>query len=299
MIKEIIEYINNPKSSKSCFDLAEWYYEQKQFASALIYYLKVTEINDNDELTYFSLLKGGRGLHIQGYQTYQAKGMYLQAISVLPNRSEGWYWLSKIQTELGEWMEGYASSVTGYSKEDSQTSIDVEYSGKQSFLITQAECLIKFDRKREAIEIFISLLEKSKLTGEQRSWCELNMNTLWGNGWVKPSYYVKDKPLIFSFEDKNLIQKNYSQIFQDIFVLMVLNGKKNGTYLEIGAYEPEEHSNTKLLEKLGWKGLSLEIDVNLVNKFNGLRTNKCLWQDATTANYKELLQIFNFNKTID
>ena len=35
---------------------------------------------------------------------------------------------------------------------------------------------------------------------------------------------------------------------QDIFVLSMLNGKKNGVYVEIGADQPRVISNTYLLE---------------------------------------------------
>ena len=45
------------------------------------------------------------------------------------------------------------------------------------------------------------------------------------------------------------IEKNFSQAFQDLFVLTMLNGKKNGIFIEIGAYNGQEISNTFLLEK--------------------------------------------------
>ena len=42
----------------------------------------------------------------------------------------------------------------------------------------------------------------------------------------------------------NEVSENYSQANQDLFVLKVLDFKRNGTYLEIGAYEPVSISNT-------------------------------------------------------
>lgn len=283
MHKELIDYINNPKSSQACFNLAEWYYKQNQWASALTYYLKVTEIDDNKDLTYFSLIKGGRGLHKQGNQTYQAKGMYLQAISVLPNRTEAYNWLSKTYTELKEWHEAMAIAEIGMQCENSMTDVDLEYEGKVSLLITIANCYRNIDRIEEAINIYTSLLESNQLDENNRKWCQLMMNEIWGNGWIKPEY-----------------NKNYSQAFQDLFVLEVLEGKKNGKYLEIGACEPKIHSNTYLLENdYNWTGISLEIDANLVNKFNGIRENKCVWGDATTYDYDKLLNQLAFPAVID
>ena len=88
------------------------------------------------------------------------------------------------------------------------------------------------------------------------------------------------------------LNKNYSQANQDLFVLEVLNYKKNGTYLEIGSNEPISISNTFLLENdFGWTGISVEIQSALVEKFNSTRKNKCFNADATILDYKTLLII--------
>ena len=283
MHKELLDYINNPKSSEACFNLAEWYYEQAQWASALTYYLKCTEIDDNKDLTYFSLIKGGRGLHKQGRQTYQAKGMYLQAISIMPNRTEGYYWLSKTYTELKEWGEALAIAEIGMKQDNSITHVDLEYEGKVGLLITIANCYRNMDRIEEAIDIYTSLLKSNGLDQNNRNWCNLMMNEIWGKEWVKPEY-----------------NNNYSQAFQDLFVLEILEGKREGRYVEIGACEPKIHSNTYLLENnYNWTGISFEIDPNLVNKFNGIRENKCVWADATNYDYEEILQRMEFPKVID
>lgn len=47
----------------------------------------------------------------------------------------------------------------------------------------------------------------------------------------------------------------------------MLDGKTNGEYLEIGSADPYKGSNTYLLEKLGWTGLSLEIIEEEVVRF--------------------------------
>ena len=62
---------------------------------------------------------------------------------------------------------------------------------------------------------------------------------------------------------QDIFIKNYkearSQILQDIFVLAVLGSKKNGYFIEAGASDGLECSNTYLLEKnFGWKGLLVE-----------------------------------------
>ncbi|MFN9908465.1 MAG: hypothetical protein ACK56F_20445, partial [bacterium] len=48
-------------------------------------------------------------------------------------------------------------------------------------------------------------------------------------------YYQGSNRLRFNFNNWQKITNSYSQVLQDIFILSMLNGKENGTYLEIGS----------------------------------------------------------------
>jgi len=115
-------------------------------------------------------------------------------------------------------------------------------------------------------------------------------------GYLKKDY----DNLIFKFSDSDLIENNYSQSMQDIFVLSMLNGKKNGFYIEIGANNPVWINNTYLLEsQFGWSGFSFEINQNEVSNFNSFRNNKCICTDATKFDYKSLFDSNSLPKQID
>lgn len=106
--------------------------------------------------------------------------------------------------------------------------------------------------------------------------------------------------LKFKFDDCELIEENYSQSYQDMFVLTMLNGKKNGTFVEIGAMHGKEISNTYLLEKFfNWNGIS--IDINDISKsFNEyFRKSKLIIQNALTIDYEKLFTENNLPKNID
>lgn len=91
-----------------------------------------------------------------------------------------------------------------------------------------------------------------------------------------------------------------SQAGQDRFVLDYLNYKRNGFYVEIGAYHSKNISNTYALEKsYGWEGVSFEIVPEYVEEFNMNRTNKCYLTDATTFDYEVLFDSINAPKQID
>ena len=124
------------------------------------------------------------------------------------------------------------------------------------------------------------------------------METGWPNC---PRYFRNNyQNLKTKFTGAENIENNWSQSMQDMFVLSMLDGKRNGVYVEIGADQPRVISNTYLLEKdFDWSGISFELDADKVAFFNTIRKNKCLCEDATLYDYKSLFQKSNYPKQID
>ena len=96
-----------------------------------------------------------------------------------------------------------------------------------------------------------------------------------------PRYTIKDHHrLRHQFSESERVRRNWSQSMQDMFVLSMLDGKKNGVYVEIGADQPRVISNSYLLEKdFDWVGVSFELDSDKVKYFNSIRKNKCICAD--------------------
>ena len=87
---------------------------------------------------------------------------------------------------------------------------------------------------------------------------------------------------------------------QDLFILSVLNKKRNGTYVEIGAEQPIINSNTFLLEnEFGWRGISFEWDSEFSSQHLLTRKTPCVCADATTINYDEMFQKYSLGPHID
>jgi hypothetical protein len=117
-----------------------------------------------------------------------------------------------------------------------------------------------------------------------------------------PIYYsiIKRKWLIREFSGIENIQINHSQLHQDIFVLSILDGKENGTYIEVGGHEPIFINNSYLLENtFGWRGFSIELDSSFVERHKKLRGNICYCLDATKADYKQLIEKSGMGNVID
>lgn len=95
------------------------------------------------------------------------------------------------------------------------------------------------------------------------------------------------------------VRGSNSQAFQESFVLNVLNFKRNGYYVELGAGWPKKNSNTYLLEtEYCWRGVAFENDKGRHMDFVG-RKNPCLFEDAILFNYKKYFKENNFPSQID
>ena len=93
---------------------------------------------------------------------------------------------------------------------------------------------------------------------------------------------------------KGLIQKSYSQQGEDLIIDKLLNYKKKGTYIDIGAFDPVRLSNTKRFYEKGWKGVNIEPDYNNYLKFVKLRPND-INLNIGISNKKDILKFFRFN----
>jgi hypothetical protein len=116
------------------------------------------------------------------------------------------------------------------------------------------------------------------------------------------TYSAKDHARLRSkFPNSEAIGTNYSQTFQDMFVLTMLKGKRDGYFLEIGANHPVEINNTYLLETVfGWRGISIDIEKQYETLHReAKRTNTFITGDALKIDYKRVLGENNFPKQID
>jgi hypothetical protein len=100
------------------------------------------------------------------------------------------------------------------------------------------------------------------------------------------------RKLRIPFHGSEEVSANYSQAWQDIFILSMLNGKRNGSYLEVGGHVPIENNNTYLLsKKFGWSGVSIEFDPSHFPFWLKERPeSRLLIADALEIDYRELLE---------
>jgi hypothetical protein len=299
MNKELLSFIEEPFSPGVTYDLAYWYYKQGHTASALAFYLRTVETSQDRYQIYECLCLIGLCMIKQGNRFYFAKGAFLHAINLLPNRPEAYHLMSRTCEWSKEWQDSYTWANLGLLQKETEPIPGLEYYGRQALLFEKAVSAWWINRIDESLEILIDLDKHYELPVNIKDLVKKNIAniTMINVGCV---YYNPTKNLRFPFPDHKKIRSSYSQAMQDMFVLAVLKGKKRGVYLEIGSNEPFYLSNTALLEiRYGWRGLSIEILKEFVDKFNLQRKNPCIQQDAMQADWYTILGDTGLGKVWD
>lgn len=306
MDKLLLEYIENPKSAALNFQLASEFERLKHYAAACSYYLRCAEWGDPKEdknLIYESLIHISLCFRDLGNRQYSEEGWLFHAIAVAPKRREAYWLLSQLYERQRKWAECYNMAVIGLSQSghEDYLSIDIGYEGEYVLVFQKAVSAWWISKLQESRMLFISMPDKYSLSEAYVGHVQQNINTI-GVGPRTFDYFSKQKANRFRFPFHGIekVERNYSQVYQDMFVLAALKGKTGGFYLEIGSADPVHVSNTYLLETVfGYQGISIEINEKEVEKFSKLRKNPVVCRDATLINFDSFLPAMNAPAVID
>jgi hypothetical protein len=300
------EYANDSENAENNLKLGAWYWNQRHSAPALSYFLRCAERAEDPTLAYEALLWSHLCYEIQGTRDATARTLLQHAIHELPNRPEAYYLLAKFHSKREQWTDAYSISHQGLTfleKNLEPLKNSVGYMGEFALLYEKAVAGWWWGKGNETRKLLQDIKNNYELP-EQYEKSVQDLLMTYGVGDIPEEIikynHTKHDRLRFKFPGSGLIEKNYSQAYQDMFVLAILNGKHNGTYLEIGAQEPFYQNNSALLEtEFDWKGTSIEIREDLCKMFSEQRKNKILCKDATKINYEKLLDEMNVGTDID
>ena len=286
------QFILDPFNAYNNFLLGEYYFEQGHTASALSFYLRSAEYGKFNLAIYDSLLMIAKCLAIQGRRGTTEKGLWLNAVAFAPERPEAYLFLSEWAESRQQYHDAYAYAVTGIANAANASAITphVGYENVYQLYFQKAVTAWWIGRSQESRDEFIKLVNQGEtLNDKYKKLVQSNITSL-GSGPDPFLRYHKGfyDQLRYKFPGAETIEKNYSQTYQDMFTLSMLDGKRNGTYFEIGAADPFHGSNTALLEEFGWTGTSLEILPHEVEKFKQHRKNEVILCDATKFDYSVL-----------
>ncbi len=306
----LIKYINDPENDTNNFYLAVYYNSIGQTASAISYYLRTAERSDSKKMQYQCLLAAAKCFESQGTRNFTVKSLLQNALTTDPKRPEAYYLLSHFYAVEGSHYESYLIASIGEKvaeKDLESLDINVGYPGFYSLLIKKAEAAYPCGLCDESRKLFFKLKDEyiSDMTEKDKEYLQNKLSSLGAHGATyqfRTYNSIDHENLRFKFKGSENIQSNHSQVFQDIFVLSMLNGKREGSYLEIGGGYAFHKNNTALLERdFGWKGVSVEFNEQCVNDYKTNRPNaNVLHTDALLLNYSRLLkQYFSDQDVID
>ena len=297
------DFINTPYNPICNYNLGQEYEILNQTAAAASFYLRAAEKTNDLKLQYMALIRNAICFNRQGNRDLTVKTLLQRAITVLPTRPEGYFLLSQLYEQRKEYHDGYITACLGLQTTDNINDILInEYPGKYGLMFLKAVCGWWVGLNEESREIMFDLYFNYNhvLIDQFKIAVQNNINNI---GLPKHKYVYTNSlsnELKYPFNNLKEIKNNYSQVYQDLFVLTLLDGKKEGTYLELGSNDPFYNSNTALLETVfNWKGVSIEINQQLVDTFNSQRKNKCICSDALVIDYNNLLVENDFPDVID
>lgn len=294
----LVKYAKEPENAELNYNLAVLYFNKQQYAGAISFYLRCAERTDDKNLAYACLLKIGQCFALQEHRNMSVRCMYKQAIALLPERPEGYYFLSKHYELIKEYSDSYMIAEIGLQcSDDQQPLIDNSgYPGRYGLIFQKAVASWWWGKAKECRQLFHLLADEyaDKMDELHYTAVQNNMTNL-GSGPESQAfrYYDQSKHnlLRHKFPGSENIKRSYSQVFQDMFILSMLNGKRGGKYLEIGSSKPFYGNNTALLEmEFDWTGIGLEYKQEFVDEYRSNRKNPVLLADATKVNYRKILK---------
>lgn len=305
-MNELLEFSLDTENAEKNYNLAQWYEEQGHTAPALTYYTRASERTEDKELAYVALLRGYYCYNSQGSRDNSAKILLQNAVAFYPKRPEAYFLLSQFYEKQENWQESYIYACIGLENCDHNLPDlidDVGYPGKYGLIFQKAMCGYWWGKGQEARILFQELINNYEMEKTYYDLVVSNITRL-GSGSKEIVFrqYTKENynNLKFKFDGCENITENYSQVYQDMFALFMHNGKRNGTYLEVGSGDPFWLNNTYLLEsQFGWKGVGLEYNSELCESHKNNRSNPVICQDAHQVNFKDLLNNTFDTKHID
>jgi hypothetical protein len=296
------EHVLDPKNTYKMFELAREYDRLEQGAAAVSFYIRCADLeNDDKELQYKCMIYTALAYDRQRGRNYTVTGLFQHAISILPNRPEAHYYLAKHGENMQDWRMCLNHALLGLEFKDAP-DIDVDWPGEKELWYMRALGTWQISGVEHGRQMLFDLIYRRKFKAEKSftDWIRRLLDEK--IGWPDAVPYNGEDRSMFAvqFDGIENIKKNYSKHLQDMWVLACLNGKRNGTYLEIGAGNPFVHNNTALLEtEFDWKGISIEWSAHLAYDFAQRRTNTIINANALDIDFEDLLVKHCMENTID
>lgn len=178
----IESYVQNPNDTYATFSIANRYYKDLHYASALSFYLKTAERSSNQDLTYSSLVLVAKCIAKLGRREHAESIAYFNAISFLPTRPEAYYNLSVYYELKKEYHNAYMHACMGLQYSFTCKSNDLlDYPGEFALYFQKAVSAWFIGKRNESAELFRYLYSKYNLPEYYKNIVKNNLNYIDGD----------------------------------------------------------------------------------------------------------------------
>jgi len=274
------------------YALAREYDKLEQGAGAATFYMRAAENSNEDSeeekfIQYKSLIFMALIYHREGNRDISVRSIFRHALTAMPEMPEAYYAYSKWLADRHEWQEAYMMSTQGLKcAHNAKHDPDLDYPGDWALKFVHAISKWKVEGSDNSKNYLFDFKFKTR---HDKAHEDMIDRWIKQSGYPSTISYTQDQKddYKFSFPGIEDIKRNYSRHFQDMFVLSVLDGKRNGTFIEIGSGDPYVFNNTALLEEsFGWSGISIDNNDRFCYQHSRKRNTQILNADAAQIDYK-------------
>lgn len=224
-MNELIELSLDTENAEKNYNLAAWYEEQGHTAPAHTYYLRASERTTNNNFAYQALIRASFCYKKQGSRDNTEKVLLENALMLLPERPEAYYFLSLLYEKREEWQNCYIYANLGI--ECYKKSFDVinipEYSGIELLIFQKAVSSWWWGRGQESRNLFTDLYKNY--------WKILNNNykAIIKDNMKKIGVEIVERKIIDCFRffnEKELLELRYHLLKDKVDKFIILQGTR-------------------------------------------------------------------------
>jgi len=235
-MNELIEFSLDTENAEKNYQLARFYEEQGHTAPAHSYYLRGAERTENKDLAYQALIRASFCYKEQGSRDLTEKNLLENALMLLPERPEAYYFLSLIYEKKQEWQNCYIYANLGLQYSDKK-SIVPEYQGKHLLIFTKAVSAWWWGKGDESRNLFDFIYQY-----HWENFDELHKNCIKEN-LIKVGKPIVEQSQLFNYPDNfdwaDLTEEDIVTIDREIIHEKVYrfwnDVKENDVVLDVGA----------------------------------------------------------------
>lgn len=177
----LCEYARDPEDAEKNLILAHFYHARNQSAGAISFYLRAAERTTDKHLSYYCLLKIAECFTYQGKRDNTVRCLYKHAISLLPERPEAYFLLSRHFERINEYTDAYTYAELGLRCADithSPLRGQVDYPGKYGLLFEKAVASWWWGKVDECKRLFLDIKYNYSLDAIHLNAVNKNIETL-------------------------------------------------------------------------------------------------------------------------